>query len=107
MVIFNEVLLIRSMSQVMKQDKKSFRHESLQDRQSILKILTAVTEGLEKGKLLLSDEDDEIVLNPQGLLQLKLSAAQDENRYSFTLKVSWQTENEKITKKNILHISTD
>lgn len=91
----------------MKQDKKSFRHESLQDQQSILKILAAVTAGLEKGKLVLSDAEDEIVLNPQGLLQLKLSAAQDGNRYSFSLKLSWQTENEKMTEKNILHIATD
>jgi amphi-Trp domain-containing protein len=91
----------------MKQNKKSFRHESLQDQQSILKILAAVTEGLEKGRLVLSDENDEIVLSPQGLLQLKLSAAQEDNRYSFSLKVSWQTEDEKITKKNILHISTE
>jgi amphi-Trp domain-containing protein len=91
----------------MKQNKKSFRHESLQDQQTILKILAAVTEGLAKGRLVLSDEDDEMVLSPQGLLQLKLTAGQEDNRYSFALKVSWQTENEKITQKNILHISTD
>lgn len=91
----------------MKQNKKSFRHESLQDHQSILQILSAVSAGLEKGKLVLSDENDEIVLNPQGLLQLKLSAMQEDNRYSFSLKVSWQTEAEKATQKNILHISTD
>lgn len=90
----------------MKQNKKNFRHESLQDQQSILKILAAVTEGLEKGRLVLSDENDEIVLSPQGLLQLKFSAAQEDNRSSFSLKVSWQTEAEKIAQKNILHIST-
>lgn len=90
----------------MKQNKKNFRHESLQDQQSILKILAAVTEGLEKGRLVLSDENDEIVLSPQGLLQLKFSAAQEDNRSSFSLKVSWQTEAEKIVQKNILHIST-
>lgn len=91
----------------MKQNKKNFRHESLQDQQSILKILAALTEGLEKGRLVLSDENDEIVLSPQGLLQLKFSAAQEDNRHSFSLKVSWQTEDEKVTQKNILHISTD
>lgn len=91
----------------MKQNKKNFRHESLQDQQSILKILAALTEGLEKGKLVLSDENDEIILSPQGLLQLKFSAVQEDNRHSFSLKVSWQTEDEKVTQKNILHISTD
>lgn len=90
----------------MKQNKKSFRHESLQDQQSILQILAAVTKGLEKGKLVLSDDNDEIVLSPAGLLQLKLSAAQEDNRYSFSLKVSWQAEDEKNTQKNSLHIAT-
>jgi amphi-Trp domain-containing protein len=91
----------------MKPNKKSFRHESLQDSQSILEILTTLTEGLEKGKLVLSDAEDEIILNPQGLLQLKLSATQDDNRYSFTLKIGWQTEAENNPKKNILTISAD
>jgi amphi-Trp domain-containing protein len=90
----------------MKQNKKNFRHESLQDQQTILKILQAMTEGLAQGKLLLRDADDEIVLAPQGLLQIKLIAAQEDNKSSFTLKVSWQNEVEKTTNKNILHISS-
>ena len=35
----------------MKQGKKSFRHESIQDTKSIQAILKAVTQGLGKGKL--------------------------------------------------------
>jgi amphi-Trp domain-containing protein len=91
----------------MKQNKKNFRYESLQDQQTMLKILTAVTDGLEKGKLVLRDDADEIVLNPQGLLQIKVTATQEDNRCSFGLKVSWQIEDEKTTQKNMLHISTD
>jgi amphi-Trp domain-containing protein len=91
----------------MKPDKKNFRHESLQDTQSILKILKTVVEGLEKGKLVLRDDEDEITLNPQGLLQLKMTATQEDNRYSFGLKVSWQIESEKTIQKKILHVSTD
>jgi amphi-Trp domain-containing protein len=91
----------------MKQDKKSFRYESLQDQQSILKILRVITEGLERGRLVLSDEDDEIVLNPQGLLQLKISASQEGNSDSLSLKVSWQNETEKTRQKNTLHIATE
>lgn len=90
----------------MKQNKKSFRHDSLQDQLSILQILSAVSEGLEKGRLVLSDENDEIILSPQGLLQLKLSATQEDNRCSFSLKVSWQTEDEKIAETKALSISS-
>lgn len=91
----------------MKQDKKSFRHESLQDRESILKILTTLVDGLEKEKLVLREGEDEMILNPQGLLQLKITATQEENRYNLGLKISWQTESKKITDKNSLQISTD
>ncbi len=91
----------------MKQDKKNFRHESLQDAQSILKILNAVVEGLEKGKLSLRDDEDEIILNPQGLLQLKMTANQEGNRYNFGLKVSWQIESEQSIQKKTLHVDAD
>jgi amphi-Trp domain-containing protein len=87
----------------MKQHKKSFRHDSLQDRQSILKILHAVTEGLEQGNLILSDDDDEIALSLAGLMQLKLTASQENNKYAFALKVSWQTETDS-PKKSTLHV---
>jgi len=88
----------------MKQHKKSFRHDSLQDTQSISQILTAINEGLENEKLVFSDEEDEILLNPKGLLQLKVTATQDDNTHSFSFKVSWQTRNVKINKKNKLKV---
>jgi amphi-Trp domain-containing protein len=88
----------------MKQHKKNFRHDSLQDRQSILNILHAVTEGLEQGNLILSDDDDEIALTLAGLMQLKLTASQEDNKYTLALKVSWQTEANKTPKKNTLHV---
>ncbi|NOQ35856.1 MAG: amphi-Trp domain-containing protein [Methylococcaceae bacterium] len=90
----------------MKQLKKSFRHDSLQDTQSITQILSAINEGLENGKLVFSDDEDEIVLNPKGLLQLKVSATQDDNKHSFSFKVSWQSQDRKINKKNKLKVQS-
>ncbi len=85
----------------MKQSKKSFRHESLQDAGSIQAILKAVSQGIGKGRLNLSDEDDEMVLEPDGLLHLKLTANQEENRHRINLRVTWQTEGEMPKKKNL------
>ncbi len=82
----------------MKQNKQSFQHESLQDSKSIEKILSAVTSGLAKGKLQFSDEEDEIIFHPEGLMKLKISAAQDDNQQRFNIKVSWQRDNNKINK---------
>lgn len=88
----------------MKQIKKQFSHDSLQDADSIKAILKAITAGLGKGKVVLSDDSDEIILEPQGLLNLKVSASQDEDRSSLTLRVSWHSDR-KVAKKRKLVVS--
>lgn len=88
----------------MKQIKKQFSHDSLQDADSIKAILKAITAGLGKGKVVLSDDSDEIILEPQGLLNLKVSASQDEDRCSLTLRVSWHSDR-KVAKKRKLVVS--
>jgi len=89
----------------MKPHKKKFHHQSLHDTQSILKILSAVIVGLEQGQLVLSDEQDEITLSPQGLLALKLTACQNDDKHTLSLKMSWQTGTEEAIKNNILSVS--
>lgn len=85
----------------MKQHKKSFQHESIQDAKSLQKILNAISDGIAKGKLEFSDEDDEIVFQPEGLMQLRLSAAQDGNQQRFNIKVSWQLDSDKLKSKSL------
>lgn len=87
----------------MRQSKQSFRHESLQDRRTIQDILKAVTKGIGKGRLAFSDEDGEIVLEPEDLLNLKVTASQDDSRNRVTLRISWQAE-EKTKPKKPLNI---
>lgn len=86
----------------MRRDKNTFRHDSLQDTKSISKILDSITEGLTKGKLVFSDEDDKIVLSPDGLLELKITASQEDNRQKINVRISWQVESKtKINKKSL------
>lgn len=86
----------------MRRDKNTFRHDSLQDTKSISKILDSITEGLAKGKLVFSDEDDKIVLRPDGLLELKVTASQEDNRQRINVRISWQVESKtKINKKSL------
>jgi amphi-Trp domain-containing protein len=80
----------------MRQGKRNFRHESLQDRESIQAILKAITQGVAKGRLTLSDEEGEMVLNPDGLLQLKVTATQDTDRHRLNLRITWQVEEAKL-----------
>ncbi|MGD8912044.1 MAG: amphi-Trp domain-containing protein [Candidatus Thiodiazotropha sp.] len=88
----------------MRQGKKNFRHESLQDRESIQGLLKAISQGIAKGKLTLSDEDGEMIMQPDGLLQLKVAATQDEERHRINLRITWQVEPDRPTKSKQLKV---
>jgi len=90
----------------MRQGKQSFRHESLQDQESIKSILEAVTRGIARGKVTFSDEDDKMVLNPEGLLHLKLKASQEDNRQRIDIRISWEVEHSKARKKSRLKVAS-
>ena len=88
----------------MRNGKKNFRHQSLQDDKSIQAILKAITSGIAKGKITFSDEDDKIVMRPEGLLDLKVTAAQEDNRNRFNIRISWQVDDSSEKKKKSLSV---
>jgi len=90
----------------MRQGKKSFRHESLQDAASIQEIMAAISDGIANGKVSFSDEDDKIVMRPEGLLHMKVTAAQEEDRDRISIRVSWQVEEKQGKKKKPLRVSS-
>ncbi len=81
-----------------------FRHESLQDQDSVKSLLKALTNGIAKGKVVLEDEDGTMTMEPEGLLHLTLRAKQDDTRNSISLKIVWQGE-QSVTEKKDLKIS--
>lgn len=88
----------------MARDRHHFRHESLQDRKSIQDILKAITKGIGKGALSLSDDEAEIQLEPNGLLQLKVSAREEDERQRLDIKITWSA-NEKVIEEKPLVVS--
>jgi amphi-Trp domain-containing protein len=88
----------------MKRKKNSFRHESLQNRDSIQTILEALTEGIAKGKVSFSDDDDSISMAPDGLLNLKLTVSQEDNRNRINLRITWEDKKKKTLKKSRLSV---
>jgi amphi-Trp domain-containing protein len=84
----------------MSNDKNNFRHESLQDTDSIQEILKAITKGIAKGKVTFSDEDGEIEMQPEGLLNLKVTANQDDSKHRINIRITWQDE-EKVKQKKL------
>jgi amphi-Trp domain-containing protein len=69
-----------------------FKHESLQDLRSIGQYLKAITEGLESGRVELSDDNGQLALFPAGLLNLELSAKRRGNRAKLQFKLTWTEE---------------
>jgi amphi-Trp domain-containing protein len=84
-----------------KRGKLSFRHESLQDAKTIKGILKALTEGMASGKLSFSDADDSIELHPAGLMNLKITARQEDNLNRVNIRITWQSEDNTSGNKSI------
>ncbi len=81
--------------------KDSFKHESLHDANTIQKILKALTKGIAKGQLAFSDEDGEILMEPEGLLNLKVTASQEETQNRVSIRITWQSEEKPKRKKRL------
>jgi amphi-Trp domain-containing protein len=84
-----------------KRGKLSFRHESLQDAKTIKGILKALTDGMASGKLSFSDADDSIELHPAGLMNLKITARQEDNLNRVNIRITWQSEDKASGNKSI------
>lgn len=74
----------------MAKDEREFRHESLQDKNSIVAYLEAVAEGIRNGTLRFSDQDGEIVLEPKGLMNLEVRAKKRRDRVTLQLNCRWK-----------------
>lgn len=71
-------------------EANEFKHESLQDSQSIVRYLRAICDGFEKGQLNLANGGDGMSLEPSGLLKLDLKAKRKDGRIKLSLKISWK-----------------
>jgi amphi-Trp domain-containing protein len=71
-----------------------FRHESVQDRHSIVKYLQALTAGIEKGHLELGTAEHMLALEPGGLLELEVRAKRKGGRVQLAVKLHWREHDE-------------
>ena len=66
-----------------------FKHESLQDAKTIKALLTSLASGFSKGDMKLGDDKKEIVLKPDGLMNVRIRAEREDGTSKFSLSVSW------------------
>ncbi len=84
---------------------QEFKHESIQDCQTIVKYLQALSDGFENKKLNLSSDGRNIIVTPGGLLKMEVKARKKADRVKLTLKLSWTEPKEsELLKRNPLSI---
>ena len=66
--------------------------------------MKAITSGIAKGKVTFSDEDEKIIMRPEGLLDLKVTATQEDNYNRFNIRISWQVDDSSEKKKKSLSV---
>jgi amphi-Trp domain-containing protein len=69
---------------------KEFQHESIQDRDTIIKYLTTFAEGFQKGEVEFRAGADEIIIKPEGLIQMEVKAKRTGRKSKMTIKFSWK-----------------
>lgn len=74
----------------MASDDREFTHESLQDRKSIIKYLSALSEAFQQGKLQLSRDSETFAMEPPELVKFDLRAKQKGGSAQIVLKFSWK-----------------
>jgi len=85
----------------MKNGNNAFRHQSLQDSESIVKLLSSLQKGLSNGTLKFSDESNAITLKPAGLLNLTVEASSDSGLNVLDVRISWSSNKPNKLKKEL------
>jgi amphi-Trp domain-containing protein len=70
--------------------KYRFRHQSLQDNQSIAAYLEALTRGFQEGRISMSNDDGHVEFRPDGLIHFALDANEKRGRVRVKLEFSWR-----------------
>ncbi len=90
----------------MKNNNNNFRHESFQDRNTIVDLIASLQRGLSKGQLTFSDEANTITLEPTGLLYLTIEASAEAELNVLDVRITWQdNRSERLNKP--FSVSTD
>jgi amphi-Trp domain-containing protein len=69
---------------------QEFKHESVQDPQSVVRFLQALSDGFQGGRLLFRAGEAELIVEPQGLIKFAIKAKRDGKRIRITTRMSWK-----------------
>lgn len=76
----------------MSDSKRTFRHESLQEADTLADHLTEIAEALRAGTLHLSDDGGEMALALRGLVRFELTGYEQADQAGVTIALTWRSE---------------
>ena len=69
---------------------KDFEHESIEDRESIIKYLQTLSDGFRKGQIEFRSGQESIILEPSGLIQIEIKVKNNNRKSKMTIKFFWK-----------------
>lgn len=66
-----------------------FNYESLQDANSIKTYLVSLIDSIEKGRIMLKSNGEEITMNVDDLMKFTVRAKKKDGLNKLTMKISW------------------
>ena len=80
------------MSTLSVEDKRTFRHESMQEPAALADHLIEIAEALRAGSLHLADERGDMSMKPQGLVRFALTGFQEAGQCGVSIALAWRPE---------------
>lgn len=72
--------------------KGEFKHESVEDRESIVKYLNALRDSFVSGTIHFGAQDKSIVLEPSKVIEMSVKAKRKSDRSRLSLSLEWKDE---------------
>lgn len=76
-----------------------FEHECILNRQSIQQFLGSLVEGFEKGRIILSSDDNSAYLIPAELIRFYIKTKKKSGKSKLTIKLAWKDSDSEIYRK--------
>jgi len=84
-----------------------FVFESFQDKETIKEYLGALMDGIDKGKIVMSTDGDDIELYPSELLRFAVKVKNKGGDSSLSIKISWKDKKKgAVSRKDKFRISS-
>lgn len=69
---------------------KDFHHESIEDRESVIKYLQILADGFRQGHVEFRAGSEDIILEPSGLIQIEIKVKNNSRKSKLSIKFMWK-----------------